>query len=158
MSFWKTPHRASSTPDTRCMNCNMEFTSRSFKQHVEKGTTLCQYSHAESLKYSFDYGDEESSQKPSAASPTAIICLRMIPTTIPFLRTIIALVIPTTRMMMLVPIPPLFRILLLISMMMVDYLMVKKMNFQCLKQNLFPPVLMTMICTLIPMLLVRDQR
>jgi hypothetical protein len=26
---------------------------------VEKGTTLCQYSHAESLKYSFDYGNEE---------------------------------------------------------------------------------------------------
>jgi hypothetical protein len=52
------------------MNCNREFTSRGFKQHVEKGTTLCQYSHAESLKYSFDYGNEESSQKPSAASPT----------------------------------------------------------------------------------------
>jgi hypothetical protein len=59
------------TPDTtRCMNCNREFTSCGFKQHVEKGTTLCQYSHAESLKYSFDDGDEESSQKSSAASPT----------------------------------------------------------------------------------------
>jgi hypothetical protein len=52
------------------MNCNREFTSHGFKQHVEKGTTLCLYSHAESLNYSFKYGDEESSQKPSAPSPT----------------------------------------------------------------------------------------